>query len=89
MTDREVRIVLPPEIIEAVTAEVTRRVLDVLAEQAGQSSPWLTAAQVADRLGWPLKRVRNLTTAKRLPHHRVGRRVLYSATEIDEWMRSQ
>jgi excisionase family DNA binding protein len=83
-----VTITLPPDVLDEIVTEVTRRILDGLA--ASQStSPWLSADQVAARLGWPTKRVRNLTTAHDLPCHRIGRRVLYNAAEIDEWVRSQ
>ena len=83
--------VLGPVLAAAIEALVDERVNTVLARrlQRDAVSPWLTAEQLADRLGWPAKRIRNLTTANRLPHHRVGRRVLYAAAEVDEWVRSQ
>jgi excisionase family DNA binding protein len=57
--------------------------------ERNEPSPWLTAEKAAERLGWPVKRIRNLTVTGEIPHHRVGRRVLYDRTELDEWLRTQ
>lgn len=47
---------LPPEVIETIIGAVTARVVERIREKNGRS-PWLTAAEAADYLRWPVKRV--------------------------------
>lgn len=49
-------------------------------------TPYLTAQEVATRLGISLPWVRKLTGAKQMPHIRIGSRILYRASEVDKWL---
>jgi excisionase family DNA binding protein len=40
--------------------------------------------QLADRIGWPERRIRNLIAAKKLRHHRVGGSILIPTTAFTE-----
>lgn len=51
------------------------------------SSPWLDAREAASYLRCPLSRVRKLTMQGALPVHRDGRRVLYHAGDLDQFIR--
>jgi excisionase family DNA binding protein len=51
-------------------------------------SPWLTAPVAADYIGCSLSRVRKLTMARELPHHKDGSRVLYHRDELDAYIRA-
>lgn len=70
---------LPPEILD--------RLADALAERTGVTpSPWMSADRAAEYLDVPKKRIQNLTSAGRIPHHKEGGRVLYRRDELDAWL---
>ena len=80
---------LSAEAREALVEAVAERVLERLREEERdeQASPWLTADAAAAYLGWPVKRVRNLTP--QMPHRKVGSRVLFHRDELDRWLDGQ
>ncbi|MBQ8181996.1 MAG: helix-turn-helix domain-containing protein [Ruminococcus sp.] len=45
-----------------------------------------SAAEVAKATGLSLSMVRKLTRTGEIPHIRVGRRILYPITALNEWM---
>jgi excisionase family DNA binding protein len=67
--------------------------LDALAERlrprlqlAITTSPtrWLNVTEAAEHLACPKSRVYALTSARRIPHHRDGSRVLFDREELDD-----
>lgn len=46
----------------------------------------LSAAEVSDRTGLSVSTVRKLTRCGEIPHIKVGRRILYSLTGINDWL---
>lgn len=46
----------------------------------------LSAVKVADRTGLSLSTIRKLTRSGEIPHIRVGRRILYPAEALAEWL---
>ena len=46
----------------------------------------LNAAEVSERTGLSLSSVRKLTRSGEIPHIRVGRRILYPAEALAEWL---
>lgn len=46
----------------------------------------LSAAEVSERTGLSLSSVRKLTRSGKIPHIKVGRRVLYPVTALEEWL---
>jgi len=50
------------------------------------TSPWLTAAEAAEYLRFPLKRIYNLTQRQEIPHRKQDRRLLFRREELDAWL---
>ena len=46
----------------------------------------LNATDVSDRTGLSLSSIRKLTRSDEIPHIRVGRRILYPAEALAEWL---
>jgi excisionase family DNA binding protein len=76
-----------------VRVQLTDEFLDELALRSASlrdgsqmPQPYMTAAQAAEYLACPLCRVRALTSARRIPFHRDGRRVLFRREELDAWI---
>ena len=49
-------------------------------------SPFLTAAEAAEYLRFPLKRIYNLTSRREIPHRKQEGRLLFRTDELDRWM---
>ena len=47
----------------------------------------LSAADVSERTGLSLSTIRKLTRDGKIPHVRVGRRILYPLTGIEDWLK--
>jgi len=71
---------LPDDFVE----EVASRVADLLRPWQSES-PWLTRPEAAQYLRVSLSK---LEKDKTVPSHKVGGRVLYNKTELDECIRS-
>ena len=54
--------------------------------QAPRPDGWVTAEEVAAHLQLSLGYVRKLTQQGALPHIRIGRRIRYRVSAVDEWM---
>ena len=76
---------LSAEQLDQLVEAVTTRVAEQLGETNGRS-PWLTAAEAADHLRWPVKRIYNLTAAVAIPHRKHEGRVLFHRDELDAWL---
>jgi excisionase family DNA binding protein len=71
--------------------------LDALAERLAprltgrmtdnRPNAWLTVESAAEHLSCPKSRIYALTSARRIPHHRDGSRVLFDRDELDVWVR--
>lgn len=81
----------------ALIAELDEATLDALADRlttriAGRVTatpePWLTVEEAAKHLRCPKSRIYALVSAKRIPHHRDGSRLLFRANELDAWIQS-
>lgn len=60
---------------------------EVVAEHAEDT--WLTVAQAAEHLSLSEDALRNLLAKGRIPRHRIGeRRIRFSKSELDAWVRS-
>jgi hypothetical protein len=80
------RLDLPPEIVEQLVALVAARVVAELREE-GSRGRWLTgAAAAADYLGCSPKRIYN--RLHEIPHARDGGRLMFNTYDLDEWLRS-
>lgn len=47
----------------------------------------LSAAEVSEKTGISLSLIRKLTRCSKLPHIRVGRRILYPLAGIEDWLK--
>ena len=74
---------VPPEFVEAVA----QRAAELLAERVDQRpAPYLDVAAAAEYLACPRSRVYSLASAGRIPLRRDGSRLLFRASELDEWL---
>lgn len=46
----------------------------------------LCATEIADQTGLSISQIRKLTRSGEIPHIRVGRRILYPAEALAEWL---
>jgi len=75
----DVPVVLDDSALAAIAAHLPGR---------EESSPWLNGAKAAaEYLGCPLGRVEKLAAANAIPCHRIGRRLVFDARELDRWLR--
>jgi excisionase family DNA binding protein len=49
--------------------------------------PWLDVEGAAKHLACPRSRIYALVSARRIPHHKDGSRLLFRREELDEWVR--
>jgi excisionase family DNA binding protein len=70
---------LPSKLVEAIAS----RAAELVVEQLGNGSPWLTRSEAAAYLRLPVSR---LEKDKAIPCHREGRRVLYHRDELDAYL---
>jgi excisionase family DNA binding protein len=76
---------LPEEMIEAIAT----RAAQLVAERngAGESDGFLDVDGAAAYLACPKSRIYSLVSARRLPHHRDGSRLLFDRAELREYVR--
>lgn len=83
----------------SLLAELDDDALDQLAKQLaprlaalGQdhdtTSAWLDVNDAAKHIACPRSRLYALVSARRVPHHRDGSRLLFNANELDEFVRA-
>lgn len=72
---------LPSELVEAIA----QRAAEIVVEELGNGSPWLTREAAARYLSLPVSRLEKDRT---IPCHREGRRVLYHRDELDAYLRA-
>ena len=73
---------LSAELIE----RVARRAAELLRDQTQANDPWFDVAEAAEYLRCPTSRIYALTSARRIPHHHDGSRLLFRRSELDEWV---
>jgi excisionase family DNA binding protein len=82
----------------ALIAELDDEALDMLATRLEpilvarsnrvEQSSWLHVNAAAQHLACPTSRIYSLVSAKRIPHHRDGTRLLFDRKELDTWLRA-
>lgn len=75
----ELRLTLPPELVEVIA----ERVADLLADRQAGPSPWMTRGQAASYLGVPVSRLEKDRT---VPSRKWDGRRLYHRVELDGWL---
>jgi len=77
---------LPPELVDAVA----ERVAELLEERRpSETEPYLDVAGAAGFLACPTSRVYALASARRIPCHRDGSRLLFRREELRRWVEEQ
>ena len=85
---RDVTLSLPADLVEAIAERAAELVLERLrAEQAEPVDRWLDVKAAAAYTRLPVGQLYKLTAARRIPHVRRGRRLLFDRTELDAWLR--
>ncbi len=74
--------------VDAIADAIAARLAEWLAGRLATpvAEPWLDAERAAEHIAAPVSRVYALTSAGRIPHHRDGSRVLFRASELDQWI---
>ena len=81
----ELTLAIPDALVDAIAA----RVASLLSSDAAASSePWLDVQGAAAHLACPSSRLYALVSQRRIPHERDGSRLLFRASELDEWVRN-
>ena len=81
-----VSLTLPDETLE----QIALRVAALLADQAPatENDGYLDVGGAADFLACPTSRIYALVSAKRIPHHRDGSRLLFDRNELRDYIRN-
>ncbi len=69
---------LPPNLVE----EIARRAAELVAEQETADVGYLDVDGAANFLACPKSRIYGLVSAKRIPHHKDGSRLLFDRAEL-------
>jgi excisionase family DNA binding protein len=77
---------VPPELVEAIA----QRAAEIVLEQQGAAAEppgYLDVDGAAAFLACPTSRIYRLVSAKRIPHHRDGSRLLFDRGELRDYVR--
>lgn len=72
---------IPDELIE----RIARRAAELLAERPAEDR-WLNVAEAAEHIRAKPQRLYALVSARRIPFHKDGSRLLFRRSEIDAWL---
>jgi excisionase family DNA binding protein len=87
----ELSAALLADLDDEALAALADRLAPILAPRISTSLPhdsWLDVAQAAEHLSCPRSRIYALVSARRMPHHKDGSRLLFRREELDEWVRA-
>lgn len=79
------------EMDDETLARLAERLAPILESRIGpngQATPWLGVDAAARHLACPRSRIYALVSARRIPHHRDGSRLLFRREELDDWVRT-
>lgn len=66
---------------------LVHRAAQQAAELLGDRPDYMTTDQVAEYLGWPVSRIDNLCSQRRIPYSKDGGRRIFVRQEIDAWVK--
>jgi excisionase family DNA binding protein len=78
--------VLRVELSREQLALVAEHVAELTGERSTTPEPWLNVEAAARHLACPKSRLYALVSARRVPFHKDGSRVLFRASELDAWV---
>ncbi len=73
---------LPEELVE----RIAERAAEMVAERATEPDGYMDVAGAAGFLACPTSRIYSLVSAKRIPVHRDGSRLLFDRTELRQFV---
>jgi excisionase family DNA binding protein len=76
------RFEMPEDLLEIVA----RRAAELVDRQQ-ETEPWIGVTDAAEHLACPTSRIYALVSARRIPFHKDGSRLLFKRSELDEWVR--
>lgn len=79
------------ELDDETLAMLADRLAPIIASRMAapeQPVPWLDVDGAAQHLVCPRSRIYALVSARRIPHHRDGSRLLFRREELDDWVRT-
>jgi excisionase family DNA binding protein len=83
----KIELVVPDLVLEAIAAEVARRVLPPAPPSSGEAPPLLTVPEAASLLRCSRQRVDDLLSQGRLTRIKEGRRTLVARSDIEAHLR--
>jgi excisionase family DNA binding protein len=81
--ERQLSIVLPEELVELVAERAAMLLAD--SRPAGPE-PWLGVEEAASYLACSTSRIYTLVSARRIPYHKDGSRLLFRRSQLDAWV---
>jgi excisionase family DNA binding protein len=79
---------VPPELVEAIAQRAAEIVLEQRGEPFDAAAGFLDVAGAAEFLACEPGRIYSLVSARRIPHHRDGTRLLFDRDELREYVQS-
>ena len=77
---------LDDEALVALAQRLAPHIAGRLGPRFASPEPWLTVEQAAHHLACPKSRIYALVSAQRIPCRKDCSRVLFRASELDEWL---
>jgi excisionase family DNA binding protein len=72
---------------EAIDA-IASRVVEILEDTEARAESYIGVAEAAEYLACPRSRIYALVSARRIPFHKDGSRLLFRRSELEEWVES-
>jgi excisionase family DNA binding protein len=82
----ELALTVPDALVAAIASRVVELMGDTLPTAVVAPEPWIGVDDAAAHLACPRSRIYALASAGRLPHHKDGSRLLFKASELDEYV---
>lgn len=77
---------LPTELVEATARLAAELVAERLPGMVARPEPYMGVDAAAQYLAAPKSRIYALVSADRIPYRKDGSRLLFRATELDDWL---
>jgi len=78
----------PPELVERIAERAAELVAEKHSDDQADAGGYLDVAAAADFLACPRSRIYGLVSAKRIPHHKDGSRLLFDRAELRDYVRN-
>jgi excisionase family DNA binding protein len=78
---------LDDDTLDALARRLAPRLASLPDSSGEPRSEWMDLSEAAEHLRCPKSRLYSLSSARRIPVHRDGSRLLFDRTELDQWVR--